>query len=99
MTKTFTISKRENAPDFVWGSFGCKPEDIKDFVNAKGYINFDILRGKEGGYYAKVSDYGLKPMPETNAPAVQPEVKPVTNVQSTPAQETEVLTFDENIPF
>ena len=61
MTKTFTITKREGAPDFVWGSFGCKPEDIKDFVNAKGYINFDILRSKENGYYAKVSDFGLKP--------------------------------------
>lgn len=60
MAKSATIKKRENAPDFVWGSFGYKLEDLKEYVNEKGYINFDILAGKEGGYYVKVSDYGLK---------------------------------------
>ena len=60
MATTFNIKKRENAPEFVFGSFGCKLEDLKAFVNDKGYINFDILKGKEGGYYVKVSDYGLK---------------------------------------
>lgn len=59
-TKTATIKKRENAPDFVFGSFGYKLEDLKEYVNDKGYINFDILAGKEGGYYVKVSDYGIK---------------------------------------
>lgn len=54
MTTTFTIKKRENAPDFVFGSFGCKLEDLKPFVNDKGYINFDILAGKESGYYVKI---------------------------------------------
>ena len=57
---TFNIKKRENAPDFVFGSFGCKLNELKDFVNDKGYVNFDILKGKEGGYYVKISDYGLK---------------------------------------
>lgn len=60
MSTTFTIKKRENAPEFVFGSFGCKYEELKDFVNQKGYVNFDILKSKEGGYYAKVSDYGLE---------------------------------------
>lgn len=59
-TPTFTIKKRNNAPDFVFGSFGCKLEDLKAYVNDKGYVNFDILAGKEGGYYVKVSDYGIK---------------------------------------
>lgn len=61
MAKSATIKKRENAPDFVFGSFGYKLEDLKPFVNDKGYINFDILAGKEGGYYVKVNDYGIKP--------------------------------------
>lgn len=58
-TKTFNIKKRENAPDFVVGSFGLKLEDIEQYQNPKGYINFDILKGKEGGMYVKVSDYGV----------------------------------------
>lgn len=60
MARTATIKKRENAPDFVFGSFGYKLDDLKEYVNDKGYINFDILAGKEGGYYVKVSDYGIK---------------------------------------
>lgn len=60
MAKSATIKKRENAPDFVWGSFGYKLDDLKEYVNEKGYINFDILAGKEGGYYVKVNDYGIK---------------------------------------
>ena len=60
MAKTATIKKRKNAPDFVFGSFGYKLDDLKEYVNDKGYINFDILSGKEGGYYVKVSDYGIK---------------------------------------
>lgn len=60
MSKTATIKKRENAPDFVVGSFGYKLEDLKQYVNDKGYINFDILKGKEGGEYVKINDYNLK---------------------------------------
>lgn len=61
---TFSIKKRENSPDFILGNFGCKYDELKEFVNDKGYVNFDILKGKEGGYYVKVSDYGLKKKPE-----------------------------------
>lgn len=59
MSKTFTIKKRQGAPDFVLGSFGFKLEDIEQYQNEKGYINFDILTGKESGYYIKVSEYGV----------------------------------------
>ena len=54
------VKKRPNSPDFVVGSFGCKFGDLEAFVNSKGYINFDILKGKESGsLYVKVSEYGL----------------------------------------
>lgn len=56
---TFNIKKRDNAPDFVVGSFGCKLGDLEPFVNSKGYINFDILKGKENGMYVKINEYGL----------------------------------------
>lgn len=58
-TKTFSIRKRQGSPDFVLGSFGFRLEDIEAYQNSKGYINFDILNGKEGGMYIKVSDYGV----------------------------------------
>ena len=59
MSNTISIKKRENSPDFVLGSFGFKYEDLKPFVNPKGYVNCDILKGKEGGMYIKISDYGV----------------------------------------
>ena len=62
---TFNIKKRDNAPDFVVGSFGCKMGDIEPFVNGKGYINFDILKGKESGMYVKINTYGLDKDEET----------------------------------
>lgn len=54
-----SVKKREGSPDFVLGSFGCKYDTLKPFVNKNGWVNFDILKGKENGYYIKVSDYGL----------------------------------------
>ena len=57
--KTFTVKKRDNSPKFVLGSFGCKYEDLKPYVNSKGYVNFDLLEGKDGGCYVKINDYGL----------------------------------------
>lgn len=65
MAATFNVKKRENAPDFVVGSFGCKFGDLEPFVNGKGYINFDILKGKEGGMYVKINEYGLDKPAET----------------------------------
>lgn len=55
-----TVKKREKSPDFVVGSFGCKFDDLEAFVNSKGWLNFDLLKGKEeGSLYVKVSEYGL----------------------------------------
>ena len=66
-----TVKKREKAPDFVVGSFGCKFGDLEPYVNSKGYINFDLLKGKEEGtLYVKVSEYGLD----------KEEDKPVTKI-------------------
>ena len=63
-----TVKKRENAPDFVLGHFGVKYEDLKPFVNDKGYINGDVLAGKEGGIYIKISDYGIKKSDDEEIP-------------------------------
>lgn len=60
MTKTATVKKRAGAPDFVFGSFGFKFDDLVPFMNKQGYVNFDILKGKESGYYVKISDYGVE---------------------------------------
>lgn len=54
-----SIKKRKGSPDFVLGSGGVKYEDLADYMNEKGYINFDLLKGKKGGYYIKISDYGI----------------------------------------
>lgn len=56
---TFTIKRRPNDPAFVLGHFGLRIEDIEQYQNPKGYINFDILNGKEGGFYVKVNEYGV----------------------------------------
>lgn len=54
------VKKREKSPDFVVGSFGCKFDDLEAFVNSKGWLNFDLLKGKEPNtLYVKVSEYGL----------------------------------------
>lgn len=60
-----TIKKRDGSPDFVLGSFGLKLDDLKQYVNDKGYVNFDILKGKYGNNYIKVNEY--KPKPDTGA--------------------------------
>lgn len=54
------VKKRQGSPDFVLGSFGCPFGDLEAFVNAKGYVNFDLMKGREeGSMYVKVSEYGL----------------------------------------
>ena len=74
------VRKREKSPDFVVGSFGCKFGDLEPFVNSKGYINFDLLKGKEeGSLYVKVSEYGL-----------DKEEKPVTNAKEIDITDDEI---------
>ena len=69
-----SLKKREGSPDFVIGSGGVKYEDLKAFVNSKGYVNFDLLKGKEDGFYIKISDFGIKK--EENNAKVDDEVIP-----------------------
>ena len=70
--KSIQIKKRENSPDFILGSFGFKYDEGKEYVNANGYINFDIFKGKDGGNdYIKVNTYHIaqsesEPSPETD---------------------------------
>lgn len=63
--KNITIKKREGSPDFIIGSFGLKYDELKEYVNNKGYINFDIIKGKYGNYI-KISEYGLNKQPDTS---------------------------------
>lgn len=65
--KNITIKKRDGAPEFVLGSFGLKYDELKDYVNDKGYVNFDILKGQYGDYI-KVSEYGLNKKEEGEIP-------------------------------
>jgi hypothetical protein len=48
------VSKREGAPEFVICSVSIKIDDFAKFVkehkNEKGYLNIDILQGKENPY-------------------------------------------------
>jgi len=45
---------RESAPDFILGSISVKLDDFMSFagehVNQKGYVNMDILEGREKPY-------------------------------------------------
>lgn len=61
------IKKREGSPDFVLGSFGLKLDDLKQYVNSKGYVNFDILKGQYGNYI-KVNEYKPKNYERENFP-------------------------------
>ena len=61
---------REGSPDFVKGRMSIKVADLHEWLNAnqglandKGYINLDILNGKED-YYCVVNTY--KPKQQNN---------------------------------
>lgn len=67
----FINKPRDGAPEFVRGSISIKSEDavawIKENTNDKGYVNIDILNGKDG-LYLKHNDWkpaekedGIKP--------------------------------------
>jgi len=56
---------RENAPEFVLGRLSIKKLELMQWVdqqpaNDKGYINLDILMGKENKPYIAVNDYVKK---------------------------------------
>lgn len=59
-TPTATVKQRPNAPEFVLGKFGFEFEKLIPYVNERGWINFNLLKSKDGGQYIKVDDYGIK---------------------------------------
>lgn len=64
----FVNKPSEKAPDFVIAKCSISadtfPQFLKENVNGKGYMNFDILRSnKDGKYYAKLDTF--KPVEQT----------------------------------
>ena len=55
------LNTREIQPGFVIGQIAIKMEDFletyKDFVDEKGYLRLDILKGKEDKPYLKTNTY------------------------------------------
>ncbi len=60
----FYFERRENAPDFVVGRLSVKVNKAKDFLDAqandRGYVNLNILRSRDGGYYMEVDQWQPK---------------------------------------
>ena len=59
---------RENAPEFVLGSISIKKQEFLEWLdqketNEKGYVNLDVLNGKEEKPYLAVNDYKPKGIP------------------------------------
>lgn len=62
----------EKAPNFVIGRLSIKRDDFRQWLNQqqfneKGYLNLDILNGKDGKPYIAVNEY-KKQQPTTNEP-------------------------------
>ena len=57
------VSRREQAPEYVISnlSFNQKFIDyLKANFNARGYVNIDLMKSKEGKQYAKLNDWQPK---------------------------------------
>jgi len=58
------MAPRENAPDWVKGSLGIEVDSFKKFlddnVNAKGWVNIDLLLSQKGTWYASLNTYKPK---------------------------------------
>lgn len=71
---------RENAPSFVVGSISFKVDDfvafLHTYVNEKGYVNIDLLKGKEGKFNAVLNEYGLKKKEEVKEEAPKDDSLP-----------------------
>lgn len=66
--------KRQEAPSFVLGSSGFRPEEfaewlLKQKTNRAGYVNIDIMMGKTSGKpYCQLNTYGVDISDETGTP-------------------------------
>lgn len=59
---------RDNAPDFVIGRISIKKEALLEWLNEtpaneKGYINLEVLNGRENKPYIRINDYKSKKDP------------------------------------
>lgn len=57
----FVNNPSDKAPDFVVAKMSISADTfipfLKDNVDGKGYMRFDILKSKEGKLYAKLDDF------------------------------------------
>lgn len=64
----FVNRPSDKAPSFVKAKISISadtfPQFLKDNVNGKGYMNFDILESKDGKYYAKLDSFEPKQVEE-----------------------------------
>lgn len=65
----FVNRPSDKAPSFVKAKISISadtfPQFLKDNVNGKGYMNFDILESKDGKYYAKLDSFEPKQVEES----------------------------------
>jgi len=62
---------RDNAPEFVKGSGSINRQRMIEFLNSKRdeWINFNVLVGRSGNWYAEVDNW--KPTNKAPTPAVE----------------------------
>jgi hypothetical protein len=57
----FVNKPSDKAPDYVKAKMSVSADTfipfLKENVNGKGYLNFDILESKDGKFYAKLDDF------------------------------------------
>ena len=60
----FVFAPNEKAPDFVKARLSLSPERLSEWLtankglaNEKGFIPVDILKSREGKWYAKVNEF------------------------------------------
>lgn len=69
----------ETAPEWIIGNFSVKVDKFKEFldqhVNERGWVNFDVKRGKSGNVYVALNTW--KP----GTPVGEQKVAPTKTVQ------------------
>lgn len=57
----FVNKPSDKAPDYVKAKMSVSADTfipfLKENVNGKGYLNFDIMESKDGKFYAKLDDF------------------------------------------
>lgn len=91
------VSRRENAPDYVISNLSFNQKFI-DFLqakfNAKGYVNIDLMKSKEGKLYAKLNDW----KPQETFVKKDGKIE-IEDIEKTYGEHLEDDIRVENIPF